>query len=280
MSTPTHVVWADDQPELLVEVQARLATRGFAITTVDNGFEAAALVEKTFPRLLVVDIRMPPGSDGGLWLVKHVRTVLRSTVTTIVLSGKGTRLEVAQALQLGANHFVEKDAATDAIENEITRFLDEFRDEQHDRAVGETREELDKFEKVARKFVLELFEAEFGPKAYSRLVDDLRALVPEEQWTEIEPKLVDSNRVLEHTYLSNLSPLLLGKWNRLSTPFAKVGLQRGEFSQRFERAVSIRNRLSHANHVPLMELLRTRVLIYDVSRAFTLWESQRNTTAR
>lgn len=267
-----HVVWADDQPQLLAEVRARLEARGFSISVVENGIDAAALVETTFPRILIVDIRMPPGDDGGLWLVQHVRALLQSTVTTIVLSGQGTRREVAQALRLGADHFVEKEASAETIEADILRFLEESKDERHEQAVGETRDELDRFEKETRGVVVALFDSEFGANASSRLRDELSRVVPEDKWPHVESKTIDGAQLLEQSYLSSLGSLLLGKWHRLSSHFSKVSLQRGEFLQNFERIVSIRNRLSHANHVPLIELLRTRVIVYDISRALSSWK--------
>jgi ActR/RegA family two-component response regulator len=270
--TTVHILWADDQPDLLVEVRSRLAARGFSIATVENGIDAAAYIESNFPALLIVDIRMPPGDDGGLWLVEHVRKVLRSGITTIVLSGKGTRLEVAKAVRLGANYFVEKEAATDAIESDILQFLSKHNDEEHERAVVEIRDELDRFEKEARRHVQNIFSQEFGAHALPRLIEALEGSVPEEKLCRIKADAQDLASALEYTYLSNLEQLLLGKWHRLSRYFDKVGMQRGEFARRFDGVVAIRNRLSHANHVPIMELLRTRVFIYDISRALVASE--------
>jgi CheY-like chemotaxis protein len=267
-----HALWADDQPELLVEVRSRLAARGFSIASVENGTDAAAYIESQFPALLIVDIRMPPGDNGGLWLVEHIRQVLRSALATIVLSGKGTRLEVAKALQLGANYFVEKDASPAAIENDILAFLSKHKNDEHERAVADTRDELDRFEKEARRHVQNVFRQEFGTHALHRLVEALEGKVPDEKLDRIKADAHDLTSALEFTYLANLEQLLLGRWPRVSRHFEKVGMQRGDFARRFDAVVAIRNRLSHANHVPMMELLRTRVFIYDASRALVAAE--------
>lgn len=270
--TTVHALWADDQPELLIEVRSRLGARGFEIASVETGADAAAYIESHFPALLIVDIRMPPGNDGGLWLVEYVRQVMRSGLATIVLSGNGTRLEVAKALQLGANYFVEKDAAPDAIESDILAFLSKHKNEEHERAVADTRDELDRFEKQARRYVKNIFSVEFGEHALPRLIEALEGSVPDEKLCRIKANAHDLGTALESTYLANLEQLLLGRWPRLSRHFEKVGMQRGEFARRFDGVVAIRNRLSHANHVPMMELLRTRVFIYDTSRALVAAE--------
>ena len=272
MSEPhASIVWADDQPELLAEVRERLVARGFSVWVAENGTEAATYIERHFPSLLIVDIRMPPGNDGGLWLVEHVRKVLHSGVATIVLSGHGTKREVAQAIKLGANTFVDKEATVEAIEADIVKFLAEHKDEQHDRAVAETREELDRFEKELRRHVHTIFCDEFAARAFSRVVQELEHIVPVDKLKELKAEAQDLNVALEHTYLSNLQLLVLNRWNRLSVHFDKVGIQRSEFVRRFDGVVAIRNRLSHANYVPTMELLRTRVFIYDARRALASW---------
>lgn len=263
------IVWADDQPELFADVRDRLAARGYSIAVAKNGTDAAAYIEEHFPALLIVDIRMPPGVDGGLWLVEHVRKVLRSNVATLMLSGNGTKKEAAQAIKLGADSFVDKAESAESIEHEIMRFLAEHRDEQHDHALAETRDELDVFEKDLRRHVRNILLEEFGMRAFERLVQELEQSLPAEKLSLLKAEDPDLNAALEHTYLSNLELLLVRQWNRISAHFDKVGMRRAEFIQRFDGVLAIRNRLSHANYVPMMELLRTRLFIYDARRALT-----------
>ena len=110
MSDQAHppILVVDDNPDNAHIIRDYLEARGYPITVAYNGDEAVKAFEEVKPALVLLDVMMP-GRDG--WQVcrdikqhptlgKHVRVVMVTALDDWV--------NKRQALQTGADDFVEK----------------------------------------------------------------------------------------------------------------------------------------------------------------------------
>jgi two-component system KDP operon response regulator KdpE len=98
------ILVVDDEPPMRKYLSANLKTRGYDVTTAEDGTEALQLIQERTFDLLIVDIMMP-GPDG-LALVQAVRR--DSSVPVIMLSARGRESDKVQALDLGADDYLTK----------------------------------------------------------------------------------------------------------------------------------------------------------------------------
>jgi CheY-like chemotaxis protein len=110
MAEPAHppILVVDDNPDNAHIIRDYLEARGYPITVAYNGDETVKAFEEVKPALVLLDVMMP-GRDG--WQVcrdikqhptlgKHVRVVMVTALDDWV--------NKRQALQTGADDFVEK----------------------------------------------------------------------------------------------------------------------------------------------------------------------------
>lgn len=104
---PTILVVDDNQDNTDI-IQHYLEVRGYPITVAHNGDEALALFEKVRPSIVLLDVMMP-GRDG--WevcrLMKQHRELGRN-VRIIMVTALDEWDDKRQALQTGADDYVEK----------------------------------------------------------------------------------------------------------------------------------------------------------------------------
>jgi two-component system KDP operon response regulator KdpE len=103
MSEPRILV-VDDEPEIVRTLRLVLTGHGYGVVTATTGEEALAEVAHRLPDLVLLDL-MLPGIDG-LEVLRQLRQ--RSAVPVIVLSARGEELTKVQALDLGADDYVNK----------------------------------------------------------------------------------------------------------------------------------------------------------------------------
>ena len=99
------ILVAEDEPLMLMAIEAKLKNDGFEVTGVSDGQEALKAIENNLPDLIITDILMPYTS--GLELIGIVRTNAKK-IPIIVLSGLGQEDTVMEAFQLGADDFITK----------------------------------------------------------------------------------------------------------------------------------------------------------------------------
>jgi CheY-like chemotaxis protein len=114
------VLWADDQPDVARTFAVEL--EGIDAEFVLTGEEAAARLSERFYDLVLVDLRMPPGTWGGLWLLEEMRR--RELFTpVVVISGEGAQNETIQAIRLGAVDYVTKENASQDLRERVAHAL-------------------------------------------------------------------------------------------------------------------------------------------------------------
>jgi CheY-like chemotaxis protein len=104
----SRLLWADDQVDV-----ARTLSKDIGSHEVDfvrSGEEAMEALALRFYDFVLIDLRMPPGEWGGLWLLQEMRN-RGLFAPAIVISGEGTQSETIRALRLGAIDYVTKEKA-------------------------------------------------------------------------------------------------------------------------------------------------------------------------
>ncbi|HCU13277.1 MAG TPA: hypothetical protein DGB72_14235 [Gemmatimonadetes bacterium] len=110
MADTTHlpILVVDDNPDNAHIIRDYLGARGYPITVAYNGDDALKAFEEVKPALVLLDVMMP-GRDG--WQVcremKQHPTLGRS-VRIIMVTALDDWVNKRQALQTGADDFVEK----------------------------------------------------------------------------------------------------------------------------------------------------------------------------
>lgn len=77
------ILLIDDEPEILDLVAMRLKSFGYEVITAVDGQKAAALLEKTVPDLVLLDVMMP-GKDG-YELCNEIKTNDRTSRVPVIL---------------------------------------------------------------------------------------------------------------------------------------------------------------------------------------------------
>ena len=102
------ILVVDDNPDNVDIIREYLEVRGYPITVAHDGDEALALFERVRPRLVLLDVMMP-GRDG--WevcrLIKQ-HPALGKSVRVIMVTALDEWDDKRQALETGADDYVEK----------------------------------------------------------------------------------------------------------------------------------------------------------------------------
>jgi two-component system cell cycle response regulator DivK len=101
------ILVVDDNPMNLTLLEAMLKARGYAVLTAGGGEEALRSLERTRPRLILMDLQMP-GIDGfeltrRLKADAATREIAIIAVTAFAMSGDEARARAA-----GCNDYVSK----------------------------------------------------------------------------------------------------------------------------------------------------------------------------
>ena len=102
------ILIVDDNRDNVEVVRAYLEARGYPITVANNGEEALALFETVKPSLVLLDVMMP-GRDG--WEVCRImkqHPKLGKTVRVIMVTALNELGDKREALETGADDYVEK----------------------------------------------------------------------------------------------------------------------------------------------------------------------------
>jgi two-component system KDP operon response regulator KdpE len=99
-----RVLIVDDEEQILKFLTTALEASDYEVIRAENGRQALHLIATAAPDLIVLDLGLPD-IDGKEVLVKARNF---SVVPIIVLSARDRESEKIQALDLGANDFVEK----------------------------------------------------------------------------------------------------------------------------------------------------------------------------
>ncbi len=118
----TTLVIADDDPDVLHIIDARLRAEGFRTVLALDGQLALEAIGKEAPAVVILDLMLPKLS--GFDILKHVSAqpeALRPQV--IVVSARGREDDVARAFELGAEDFLTKPFNPDELVARVARLI-------------------------------------------------------------------------------------------------------------------------------------------------------------
>ncbi len=104
MSGKTRVLVVDDEPAILRFLKPALEANSYEIEAVGTVAEATKRIAAAAPDVVVLDLGLPDGD--GKEVIRRVREW--SDVPIIVLSARDREIEKIEALDLGADDFVNK----------------------------------------------------------------------------------------------------------------------------------------------------------------------------
>jgi two-component system, OmpR family, KDP operon response regulator KdpE len=104
MSAKTRVLVVDDEPAIVRFLKPALAANNYEIETVGTIAEATREIASRAPDIVVLDLGLPDGD--GTEVIRQVRQW--SDVPIVVLSARDREADKIQALDLGADDFVNK----------------------------------------------------------------------------------------------------------------------------------------------------------------------------
>ena len=98
------ILVVDDEREIVRALRRSLSAHGYTVLTASSGEEAVEIVARQRPDLVLLDLLLPGMS--GLEVCRRVRT--ESSIPIIVLSVKGAERDKVEALDLGADDYIQK----------------------------------------------------------------------------------------------------------------------------------------------------------------------------
>ena len=121
------ILVVDDNHDNAEIIRQYLEIRGYPITVAHDGDEALALFETVRPALVLLDVMMP-GRDG--WEVCRLmkqNPVLGKTVRIIMVTALDAWDDKREAMQLGADDYVEKPFDLPTLATTVQRNLEQMR---------------------------------------------------------------------------------------------------------------------------------------------------------
>jgi len=112
----SRLLWADDQIDVARTLSRAIGNH--SIEFVASGEEAIKALVARFFDLVLVDLSMPPGEWGGLWLLEEMKE-RDIFAPAVVISGEGTQSETIKAIRLGAIDYVTKENAERELQDRI-----------------------------------------------------------------------------------------------------------------------------------------------------------------
>jgi len=98
------ILAVDDEDSILKLLRVNLVLDGYEVVTASNGASALELLQERRPDLVILDIMMP--DLDGFKVLALIRR--RSTIPVIMLTARGEKTTLRDALVLGADDYVTK----------------------------------------------------------------------------------------------------------------------------------------------------------------------------
>ena len=117
-----RVLIADDEPNIVISLEFLMGQVGYQTRVATNGQEALDLAASFRPDLVLLDIMLP--AKSGYEVCQRLKSVPATRdIKVIIVSAKGRDVEVAKALELGADAFIAKPFSTRALVAKVQEML-------------------------------------------------------------------------------------------------------------------------------------------------------------
>lgn len=118
----SRILVVDDQVDVARTLCKTLQRAGATLHFTPDGESALEKMAAAPFDLVLVDMKMPPGDWGGLWLLRAMGTA-GWRMPALVLSGEGTQRQTIEALRLGAADWVDKTRADAELNDRVEAVL-------------------------------------------------------------------------------------------------------------------------------------------------------------
>ena len=172
------VLVVDDQPEVGELLSDSLTRHGYETDTVLRGERALDLVTAAPDRfqLVILDLDLGEGRMDGLETLQRLKT-LSPDLPVLMLSGKGTTASVVNAIKLGAEDFLEKDAYMEEQLEISLEKIERLRDARTERRAIEAKAQaLQRERDFMREQLLHGYEVVWASEAMQQVMDTVRRL--------------------------------------------------------------------------------------------------------
>jgi len=119
-----RILVIDDSPTYLAFLEEELSHDGYAVMTADNSEDALKAVETNDFDCAVIDLVMP--EMDGLELCRRLRAALphtESVLPVLIVTSRGSKEKMMEALEVGADDFVDKANDTTVLKARIRALL-------------------------------------------------------------------------------------------------------------------------------------------------------------
>ncbi len=99
-----RILIVDDDPELRLVLREHLEPEGFDVIDAANGAEMRAAIERQQMDIVILDLSLP--DEDGLHLARVLRE--KTDAGIVMLTGKGTTVDMVVGLEVGADDYVAK----------------------------------------------------------------------------------------------------------------------------------------------------------------------------
>ncbi len=124
--TPPILV-VDDNHDNAEIIRQYLENRGYSVCVAHGGDEALTLFERVHPTLVLLDVMMPDRDGWEVCRLMKQHPVLGKTVRVIMVTALDAWEDKREALQLGADDYVEKPFDLPTLARIVQRNLDRGR---------------------------------------------------------------------------------------------------------------------------------------------------------
>jgi len=119
----TKILIAEDETDIRELVAFSLTNLGgYEVIKAKNGAEAVELAQQKIPDLILMDVRMPQmtGYEACARLKEIPET---QAIPVVFLSAKGQEQEIQQGMNVGAEEYILKPFAPDALMSKVREIL-------------------------------------------------------------------------------------------------------------------------------------------------------------
>ena len=117
-----RILIADDEPNIVTSLEFLMDQAGYETKVATNGQEALDLAASFHPDLVLLDIMFP--AKSGYEVCQRLKSEANTrNIKVVIVSAKGRDVEVAKAMELGADAYIAKPFSTRELVAKVREML-------------------------------------------------------------------------------------------------------------------------------------------------------------
>lgn len=125
---PKEILIVDDDPGVAVAIQFLMEQQGHRVMIAQRGEDALDLIYKYKPNLVLLDIMLPGISGWEVCEIIRLNPNYRN-IKIVFLTARGTEVEIAKGLALGADAYITKPFSNDKLVAGVNALLEDAYEE-------------------------------------------------------------------------------------------------------------------------------------------------------